>query len=187
MNDLICAAKEIQDFLEVKNWDFCFIGGLAVQHWGEPRVTQDVDLSILTGFGGEEVFIDTLSAVFRPRIDNAREFALQNRVLLLYSSSGIGLDIALGGLPFEELAVTRGVYVKVASEVKLKLCSAEDLIIFKSFASRAIDWHDVKTIIERQGRAALDWHYIEKYLQPLAEAKEEPQILEELYKLKHQN
>ena len=34
-------------------------------------------------------------------------FAKANRVLLLRASSDVGLDIALGGLPFEESAVAR--------------------------------------------------------------------------------
>jgi hypothetical protein len=40
-------------------------------------------------------------------IENAAEFALSRRVLLLRAGSGVGLDIALGGLPFEESAVAR--------------------------------------------------------------------------------
>ena len=44
---------------------------------------------------------------FEPRIEACREFALQNRVLLLKSAEGIGIDIALGALPFEEEAARR--------------------------------------------------------------------------------
>lgn len=36
---------------------FCFIGGLALLRWGEPRTTRDTNLTLLTGFGGEERFI----------------------------------------------------------------------------------------------------------------------------------
>jgi NADPH:quinone reductase-like Zn-dependent oxidoreductase len=44
-------AIEIQNLFLSRGWNFCFIGGLVVQHWGEPRVTMDVDLTLLTGFG----------------------------------------------------------------------------------------------------------------------------------------
>ena len=41
-----------------RGWRFCFIGGLAVQKWSEPRVTDDVDLTLFTGLGTEAPFID---------------------------------------------------------------------------------------------------------------------------------
>jgi len=31
-----------------------------VQRWAEPRVTDDVDLTLLAGFGDEEGFVDDL-------------------------------------------------------------------------------------------------------------------------------
>ena len=51
MIDLVRLAKEIQDFFEKRAWQFCYIGGLALQIWGEPRLTRDLDLSLFTGFG----------------------------------------------------------------------------------------------------------------------------------------
>jgi hypothetical protein len=44
---VLAAAEEIQGFLQKHNWRFCIIGGVAIQRWGEPRMTRDVDL--LTG------------------------------------------------------------------------------------------------------------------------------------------
>lgn len=44
---------------------------------------------------------------FAPRIPDAAGFARANRVLLLRAASGVGLDIALAGLPFEESVVDR--------------------------------------------------------------------------------
>ena len=99
MNELCRVALEVQFECEKRHWKFCFIGGLAVQHWGEPRFTRDVDLTLLTGFGKEEDYIDPLLETFAPRMEGCRDFALQNRVLLLKSSEGIGIDIALGALP----------------------------------------------------------------------------------------
>jgi hypothetical protein len=61
-----------------------------------------VDLTLLTGFGREEGYITALLESFQPRIENASEFALTRRVLLLRANSGVGLDIALGGLPLKK-------------------------------------------------------------------------------------
>ncbi|MCL4263414.1 MAG: hypothetical protein KJ069_09370 [Anaerolineae bacterium] len=41
MNALLDAALRLQQFCQSQNWQFCYIGGLAVQRWGEPRLTQD--------------------------------------------------------------------------------------------------------------------------------------------------
>ncbi|MCB0317131.1 MAG: hypothetical protein KDD56_00135 [Bdellovibrionales bacterium] len=60
MKRLIATAFDLQKFFEKRNWKFCIIGGISVQHWGEPRVTQDIDISLLTGFGGEEKYINSL-------------------------------------------------------------------------------------------------------------------------------
>ncbi len=49
MNALFTAAKEVCDFMQARRWKFCVIGGLAVHRWGEPRLTQDADLTLLTG------------------------------------------------------------------------------------------------------------------------------------------
>jgi hypothetical protein len=40
MNALFEAAKEVADFMKARRWKFCVIGGLAVQRWGEPRLTR---------------------------------------------------------------------------------------------------------------------------------------------------
>ena len=179
MNEVIRAAAELQTVCEGEGWRFCFIGGLAVQRWGEPRETVDVDLTLLTGFGGEDRFISALIARFEPRIDEAAVFARANRVLLLRTRSGVGLDIALGGLPFEETAVGRSSLFTFPPDVPLRICSAEDLIVLKAFADRPKDWVDVDGIIIRQS-SRIDWTYVRAQLAPLAELKEAPEILDHL-------
>src|ERR1017187_4944246 len=41
--DLFEAARQLEVFCDRQGWRSCFIGGIAVQRWGEPRVTLDVD------------------------------------------------------------------------------------------------------------------------------------------------
>lgn len=179
MNDVLQAASELQDFCQARGWRFCFIGGVALLRWGEPRETVDADLTLLTGFGNESQFIDPLLQQFAGRIPDAKPFALQNRVLLMQSASGVGLDVSLGALPFEELVVDRSSEFAYFEHLKLRTCSAEDLIVLKAFAGRAQDWVDVERVIVRQ-TGQMDWNYIQSQLRPLAELKEEPEILEQL-------
>lgn len=180
MKDLVEEAAELQVLLEAQGWDFCFIGGLAIQRWSEPRLTKDMDLTLLTGFGGEEPFVDFLLAHYTPRRADARDFALAYRVLLLQTASGIGIDIALAGLPFEETAVGRSIPVEYAPGIRLRTCTAEDLIVMKAFADRPQDRIDLRGILVRQGTENLDWSYIWQQLSPLVELKESPEILSHL-------
>ena len=178
MNEVIQAAAELQAVCLARGWQFCF-GGLALQRWGEPRETVDVDLTLLTGFGGEEQFIQILLQHFEGRIPDAAQFARERRVLLLRSAKGVGLDVALAALPFEELLVQRSSFFDYPPKIALRTCSAEDLIVLKAFAARSQDWADVERIIVRQ-TGKLDWTYIRDQLGPLAELKGAPEILDQL-------
>ena len=86
MNALFAAAAEIQTSLQCAREKFCFIGGVALQRWGEPRLTRDVDLTLLCPYGAESPLVERLLAIFAPRMPDAREFALQHRVLLSAAS-----------------------------------------------------------------------------------------------------
>jgi hypothetical protein len=172
VNPLFAAALDLQRFFEARRWGFCFIGGLAVQRWGEPRLTLDVDCTLLTGFGQEARYVDELLAAYTGRVEGPREFALANRVLLLYGSSRVPLDIALGAMPFEERCITRASSFDIGNGHSLLTCSAEDLIVFKAFAGRDRDWLDVETIVLRQ-RQTLDVDAIWRELTPLLDLKED--------------
>lgn len=179
MNDIFAAAVEVQGFCTARNWQFCIIGGLAVIRWGEPRATRDVDFTLLTGFGDEERFVRQLTGRFNARGTDAAAFALRNRVLLLTASNGVPVDVALAGIGYEETLIGRATPFEFASAVSLLTCSAEDLIVLKTFAGRTQDWTAIEGVLMRQ-RGKLDWLYIYEQLTPLCELKEEPELVERL-------
>ena len=181
MKDLIESAGDLQDILEALELKFCFIGGLANLHWGEPRLTQDLDLTVLAGWGNEEIIIDQLLAKLSSRIDDARQFAVENRVLLLVTEEGIPIDLALGALPFEEGAVERSRKISMGG-IDLRICSAEDLVIMKAFANRPRDWSDIDGILIRQ-QSNLDIAYTTKQIRILDEAKSGQGIADRLERL----
>ncbi|MDY0042256.1 MAG: hypothetical protein RBS57_18245 [Desulforhabdus sp.] len=182
MNPIIETALEVERFFKTKKWRYCFIGGMAVIRWGEPRFTQDVDLALLTGFGSEEKFIHDLTVEFQARIDVLEQFAVKNRVALLQSRSGVPIDVSLAGLPFEEKMIKRASVYEVIPNKLITTCSAEDLIVLKAFANRDKDWSDVRgVLIRQQGRLNTDMILSE--LQILVELKEEPEILTRLKEL----
>jgi hypothetical protein len=177
MSTLFDAARDLQELLEARGWRYCFIGGLAVLRWGEPRFTRDVDVTLLCPFGCEdEVSAPLLDSGYLGRISDPREFARRNRVLLLQSPDGVPIDIALAALPYEEGLVERSSLFEFEATSVLRTCSAEDLIVLKLFAFRPRDVLDVETVIIRQ-RGVLDWQYIAANLQPLAEVKDQPEIM----------
>ena len=178
MTDLVLVAEALQSFCEKNGWPFCIIGGLALQIWGENRVTMDVDLTLLAGFGDEEHYVDKLLQKFPARMSGARDFAIQRRVLLLESSNGIGIDVSLGAFDFEADMVRRATYEQFLPNIKLKVRTAEDLIVSKSFAERPKDWLDIESVLIKQ--TELDWDYIVGQLTPLVELKEAPEILDKL-------
>ncbi len=176
------AAEEVQAFCQQRPWQFCFIGGVAVQRWGEPRLTVVVDLTLLTGFGDEDRFVDVLLATFHARRPDARDFALNHRVLLIRTNGAVDVDVALGGLPFEERTIRRSSVWNWATGHSLLTCSAEDLVVHKAFAGRNRDWGDVETILVRQ-HGKLDLAQVRSELKPLLELKGEPDALPQLEKM----
>jgi Nucleotidyltransferase of unknown function (DUF6036) len=183
MIDVFQTAAQVQAFCDREQWRCCYIGGIAVQRWGEPRVTRDVDLTLLTGFGEEASYVDKLLAEFPARIRDARSFAIQNRVLLLKTPAGTGIDISLAALPFEERVVERASTFDLGSGLQIRTCSAEDLIVLKLFASRPLDIRDAESVAMRN-HGHLDWAYIEQQLEPLAEVKADSGMLARLARLR---
>jgi hypothetical protein len=182
MKSLFLLAAELERYFQERQWRYCFIGGIANQRWGQPRTTVDVDVTLLTGLGTEATYVDELLSSYSARVPDPKTFALQNRVLLLQSSEGIGIDISLGMISFEEKAVARASRYEFLPVVSLLTCSAEDLIVLKAFADRDQDWLDIEGILLRQ-KGLLDWDYILTELTPLVNLKETPDILARLQQL----
>lgn len=95
-----------------------FYRRLAVQVWGEPRLTRDIDLGLMTGYGNEGAFIDTLLREYPPRLQEARAFALLHRTLLVQTVNGATLDISLAALPFDDTMISRAVVSRCPDESK---------------------------------------------------------------------
>jgi hypothetical protein len=171
MNPLFAAAHELLDALDVLGFTSCLIDGLAVARWGEPRLTRDVDATVLAEYGSEASVLDPLLARFQPRRTDAREFAIANRVLLLRASNGVDLDVSLAAFDFEREALDRATAFAFEPGVRLRTCSAEDLIIYKVVAGRPRDLADLETIVARQLRH-LDVDRIRRWLQFFGELSE---------------
>ena len=184
MNAIAGAAQQVQAACERAGWGFCFIGGLAVLRWGEARVTRDVDVIVLAPYGSEAPIVARLLDEFTPRGDDPVAFARANRVVLLETEDGVPIDVALGGVPFEERAVARASVGSFIDGVPLRTCSAEDLVVMKAFAARAHDWADIEGIVARQA-GSLDVAQILAEAAPLLAVRNDPGRMARLESLLH--
>ena len=173
------AGATLQQALDAQGWQSCFIGGIANFRWGTPRLTTDLDLTLMTGFGEEAPVIDALLDWLAPRIPDARAFALEHRVVLVETADGFPVDVALGAMPFEAATIERASVAELAPGALLRTCSASDLVVHKAFAARPQDWVDVEGVLVRQ-EGRLEWPQIWRDLTELAALKEAPELVEEL-------
>ncbi|TVM03513.1 MAG: hypothetical protein CV087_04655 [Candidatus Brocadia sp. WS118] len=177
MTPQVKAIMEIHEFLTREGIPYVLIGGIALQWWGEPRFTRDVDVTILVNSRDEEKVIKKMLTCFSPRITDVLEFALKNRICLVKTKDGYEIDISLGIPGYEEEVIKRAVGCKLEKGYVVKICSAEDLIIYKAVAGRHQDLGDIEGIILRQGRR-LDINYIRIRLNKFSAMLETPEIKE---------
>ena len=172
------AIKELHDFLNSHEIPYALIGGIAVQQWGEPRYTQDVDLTVVLDMARERELVHTITSHFAPRISDADVFALDNRVILVRSISGCPIDISLGLPGYEEEVIDRAVSVDLGPDTRgIRISTAEDLVVMKIIAGRPRDIDDVEGILIRQ-QGVLDTGYIRHKLKDFDEFLETSELSE---------
>ena len=127
------------------------IGGQGVLLYGEPRLTQDVDVTL----GIDLTRLSELVSVVREMgfellVDDVDEFVRQTWVLpTLDGSTGLRVDFILSWTEYERKAIERAHSVQVEG-YPVRYATAEDLIIHKIFSGRARDLEDVRSILIRQ-------------------------------------
>jgi hypothetical protein len=181
MNPQFKAIWEVHQFFASESIPYVIIGGMALQWWGEPRFTRDVDVTILVNLGKEEVVVKKILSAFSPRISDAYKFALKNRICLVQSKEGYEIDISLGIPGYEKKVMKRSVECRLDKKHIVRICSAEDLIIHKAVAGRPQDLSDIEGIILRQGKK-LNVKYIQKWLKEFSDILEMKELLERFEK-----
>jgi predicted nucleotidyltransferase len=176
---LFQSALNVQRVLKKGGLEFCFIGGLALQRWGEVRHTNDIDLAVWCPLGQERRVVEILGRTITSREEDAWGMAKVARMYLGRSKAGQGVDVSLAFMPYERRMLDRAVDVDFGLERPLHCCSAEDLVILKTVAARGQDWVDLKRITQRSGRA-MDWELVWRELEPLLEMIGRPESMERL-------
>jgi len=166
--------KKMAEVLEAHSIPYMLIGGQAVLLYGEPRLTEDVDVTL--GIGPEKAadIIDIVNDELRWEIlvKNPTEFVNQTFVLPSKEpGSGIRVDFIFSSSEYERQAMERVRLVEIGG-ASVRFASAEDVVIHKIIAARPRDIEDVKSILLKN--PDIDSEYIRRWLGSFEEALSQP-------------
>ncbi|MBM3120959.1 MAG: hypothetical protein FJZ97_02075 [Chloroflexi bacterium] len=159
---------------------YAVIGGIALQFWGDPRFTHDLDITVEDRLELAELVRET-TETFGSRVADPYAFARQTRLLLVRVHQ-VDVDIAVALKGYEDSLFARVRSIEVEPGRHLDICSGEDLVIHKALTGRPQDLADVQGIIQRQG-SALDVRYIRRWLGQFSRGLEDPEILDRFRRL----
>ena len=146
MNPQIEAALALHTFfLESLELNYAVIGGIALQFWGEPRFTHDLDITVEDRLELSEL-VQRVTERFGSRVSDPYKFVRDTRMLLLHVE-GVDVDVALALRGYEDSLFERVREIEIEPGKRLRIASAEDLIIHKSLAGRPQDLHDIEGVI----------------------------------------
>ena len=182
LGPLLRQAAELQGLLHDLKIPHAFIGGIANSILGEPRATLDADVLILVDDQAIEDLVRQLKAHSRLLIPKAASFARRNRVIPCAFPSGLHADLVLAELNFEKAIIQRAKPRRVDRELRLRICTAEDLVIMKMVSARPKDRGDVEGIVRRQ-RTKLDAAHIIKWLKNFEKALDRSDLVREFRKI----
>ncbi|HSP93586.1 MAG TPA: nucleotidyl transferase AbiEii/AbiGii toxin family protein [Thermoanaerobaculia bacterium] len=145
-------------------------GAQAVQVWGMPRLTGDVDVTAELRDRDHPDFVSAMRKEgFDLRVRDIGDFVKKTRVFpFVHRHSRIPLDIVLAGPGLEEEFLKRALPVEVGGAV-VPVISPEDLIVTKLLAGRPKDIEDVRGILRERARR-LDVKRIRRTLRLLGKA-----------------
>lgn len=139
------------------------IGGQAVLLYGNPRLTEDIDVTL--GISPEDVArVIELAAEQGWNVlpEEPQSFARTTYVLpCVDPKSGIQIDFVFSVTPYERAAIERA-HAQPMKGATVKIAAPEDVIIHKMVAGRARDYEDVRSILAKI--RSLDLAYIRRWL-----------------------
>lgn len=158
-------------------------GAQAVNVWGSPRLTADVDVTVfLTPRAPAEFVHDMDHSGFGLRVDDVDEFVARTSVLpFAHRRTRMPLDVVLAGSGLEEQFANRARQVDIGG-LEVPVLSPEDLLVAKILASRAKDLEDVAGIL-RARRGSLDLGLVRSLLVDLEEALGQSDLVPALERL----
>jgi hypothetical protein len=183
MENLLWSVQRLQRHLQKADIPSIVIGGVATALWGEPRVTRDVDLKILLERDEADRLLTLLGSDYPSLLPDPAEALRKQAILFVQDSAGTRLDLLLADTPYDVQAIQRGRSVEVQPGATIRVCSPEDLIIYKMVSTRLRDHEDAASVIRRQGDA-LDDDYVLQWLKQFEQALDDSMLVAEYTQLR---
>jgi hypothetical protein len=174
----------LADAFDAADLPYMVIGGQAVLLYGEPRLTQDIDVTV--GVSPDrlpEVLAALTEVGIRPLVDAS--FVEETLVLPCEDlESRIRVDVVFSFSGYEQEALQRAKRVDVAG-TEVKFASREDLLIHKIVAGRPRDIEDVRGVLLKADE--MDVIHVRRWLGEFEAALGQPFLdaFETLYRETH--
>lgn len=181
--DFAAVLGRIAEAFTERKLDFIVIGGQAVLVHGEPRLTQDIDISVAASPDRlAEVLAGVAAAGLAPLPSDVDGFVRQTFVLPTEDPlSGVRVDVIFASTPYEIEAIGRAHGVRVG-DARVPFASADDLILHKLFAGRPRDLEDAAGVVRRQG-SELDWPYIHRWAREFSQVEDREGLSDQALRL----
>jgi predicted nucleotidyltransferase len=155
--------EKIAKEFEKHKIDYMIIGGQAVFIYGEPRLTKDIDITIVANI---DKYWDILNIVQSLNLKilpkEPYKFVKDTMVLpLLDEKTGFRIDLIFSSTEYEKEALKRVNKIKLG-DTYVNYVSVEDLIIYEIISGRERDIEDLKVILIKNKK--IDEKYILKWL-----------------------
>ncbi len=171
----------LAEAFEAAGLPYMVIGGQAVLLYGEPRLTQDIDVTIGAVTARLPDVLAALTGIgLRALVDTA--FVEETLVLLCEDSdSRIRVDVIFSFSGYEQEAHRRARRVDIAG-TDVRFASREDLLIHKIVAGRPRDIEDARSVLLKAD--VVDVSYIQRWLGDFSDVLGQPfsDTFESLYR-----
>lgn len=140
--------KKIAIAFKNHNIPYIVIGGQAVLLYGEPRMTQDIDITLGYNIDRLDEILDVCRELdFVVLTKDVENFVSDTFVLpCVDTRTKTRIDFIFSFSDFERTAIQRANLVSI-DNVEIAFVMLEDLIIFKIVANRERDFEDVRAIL----------------------------------------
>lgn len=166
MNSFEYQLRQLVKFLDDAKIDYAVLGGIAVSVYSEPRMTRDIDLNVVLNMNDLSAFLKKSRGYgFRPIPPDINNFVKETGVIpMRFYKGGVAgkFDFIIAQNPIEFAGVKRARFKKILN-VRVKIVTAEDLLLHKLFSDRPRDREDARGILLRQGKK-LDLEYVGAWL-----------------------
>ena len=153
----------ISGAMERLRMPYAFVGGVALNTWGVPRATFDLDLALSVPTGRSAELLAELRRIGAV-VEEAFERGFRDRVQgmeklhahLPAGASLMAIDLFLASTPFLESVLERRVGIDLGRG-QVWVCTAADLVVLKLLADRRKDRSDVENVLLVQGVPELEY------------------------------